>query len=510
MANPDSLANMTNWVRVDEEMRFLVRSRKGQVVYPAFASLMFRRDPVMDRLGYWDRVRKAGDAEFKSRFQTTFGVEITPKWDAPLAISLVGQDNLTSADMRPGYISADRNAYQRAYRSWHKQIEEGQSSYMEKNPHQRKFLAPRSFLPERAELPSATYDVVFLSEFGFLAGNSTSLFQEIQVCLDYGLKVGVLPVKNGLIRSAARQHFHPNIERLIAEGRLDRLTLQDVAYSDLLVVRWPASFQLSPGATSRVSVKKIVVVANHMPYEIDGSRRSYDVRTVSDNIKQTFGVRPVWSAQSQSLEQYLAPIVPPGELTSFTWSGIIDPPEAVNQQLPDPKRAPVIGRHARDMAGKWPSTAEDFQKIYPRDGSVRVHIMGGISTPVEAGFCPPDPGQHWKVLPFNGVPVSEYLRSLDFFVYYHSDHLVEAFGMAILEALNQGVVAVLPPHFSKVFGNAAVYARPDEVRDTVRHYWDEERYLRQRELGLAYVRTNCSPRAYLERVQRLGVRADGR
>lgn len=116
MENPDQVATMTNWVRVDPEMKFLIRSGTGKIVYQSFASLMFRREPVMEKLGYWDAVRKGGDAEFRARLEAVFGQEIWPAWQPPMAFSLLGTDNLTSADMGAGYLSPDRRAYSRAYK----------------------------------------------------------------------------------------------------------------------------------------------------------------------------------------------------------------------------------------------------------------------------------------------------------------------------------------------------------------------------------------------------------
>lgn len=510
MANPHQVANITNWVRVNEEMRFLVRSRQGQVVYPSFASIMFRRKEVLQTLGYWDEVRKAGDAEFKSRLQATFGTTLAPTRTVPLAFSLVGETNLTSQDMRPGYISADRRAYNRAYSAWHRAIADGSASaYLPKNPSSRPFVAPYSFLPQRKKDHQNHYDVIYLSEFGFLAGNSTSLLQEIQVSLNAGLKVGIVPIHNGLIRSASRQQFDPRIEELVLDNQVDRLALEDDCRTELLIIRWPASFQLDPGHNSAIRPSRIVVVANHMPYEIDGSRRSYDVHVVSQNIEDTFGLRPLWSPQSEQLDHYLAPLVPPGERTPFTWKGITDPVPSSSLKTPNFSKVPSIGRHARDFDGKWPSSTHDFQQIYPTDGSARVVIMGGVESPIKRGHLPKDPGPYWTVYEFNEKPVPEFLKELDFFVYYHGDGLVEAFGMSILEALNHGVVAVLPPHFESVFGEAALYATPSEVPRTIRNHWTSGRYEEQRRKGTQFVTEKCSPDAYLERLSQLGVNITG-
>nr|WP_274615926.1 glycosyltransferase [Nesterenkonia sp. YGD6] len=502
-------ANLGNWVRVSEELEFLLRWGPDRVVHPSFASLMFRREEIQQTLGYWDTVRKSGDGEFKFRFQLVYGVDLQPTITAPLAFSLMGSGNLTSSDLGLGFRHDDRHAYQRAYRDWHRQIQRGEASaYMPKHPTTRPFVAPPSFLPQKPTEPPA-YDVVYLSEFGFEAGNSSVLLQEITTCLEAGLRVGVIPIENGLIASASKRHFVPFLERLVLNGQVDRLSVEGAATTKLLLVRWPASLQLALGKRSGLVAQRILAVANHMPYELAGDRRSYDVRTVSRNIAATFGSEPVWAPESERLRDYLEDLVPSGVLSATAWKGITVPLDDVsrNNRVPDLDRTPVIGRHGRDHPGKWPSTKKDFLAAYPVDGSVEVSILGGASTPIRSGWLSEELPDSWTVYPFNGIDVSDYLRSLDFFVYYHSDDLVEAFGMAILEAMNHGVVCVLPPHFAPVFGDGAVYAKSGEVQSTIQRFWDEEMYVAQRERGFDFVNDECSPTAYLTRLRDQGVEA---
>lgn len=511
MQNPDIPANLGNWVRVSEDLEFLLRWGPDRIVHPSFASLMYRREEILQTLGYWDTVRKSGDGEFKFRFQLVYGVDLQPRIKAPLAFSLMGTGNLTSADLGLGYRNDDRHAYQRSYRAWHQQISAGTvPPYMPKHPEVRPFWAPQSFLPAKStETPS--YDVVFMSEFGFEAGNSTILREEIEACLTGGLTVGVIPVQNGLIASASRRHFTPQIEQMIFDGRIDRLALDRPAQVKTLIIRWPASLQLNPGVSSALSAEDILVIANHMPYEVGGGRRSYDIRTVSDNVERTFGQRPVWSPESERVLHYLQDLVPPGELAPFTWKGIIKPLDhqaIASSTAVVTSRRPVIGRHARDDAGKWPSTQKQFRQVYPVDGSVRVTILGGANYPAKVKFLPEEQPESWTVYGFNTIEVSEYLNELDFFVYYHSDDLVEAFGMAILEAMNHGVVCVLPPHFKPVFGDAAVYAEPQQVAQTIDSLWEPGRYAAQQQRGFEFVHAECSPAAYLRRLERLGTTSD--
>lgn len=507
IAHPEKHANLTNWVRVDENLRFLIRWGPDRVVHPSFASLMFRTDEIRRTLGYWDNVRKSGDGEFKFRLQAVHGIDLQPMMRVPLAFSLMGADNLTSSDLGLGYRQADRTAYQRAYQDWHRKIASGvESAYLPKEPTSRPFEAPPSFLPTK---PAAVvhYDVVFLSEFGFEAGNSTALAQEIEVCVQAGLKVGVLPVSNGLLRSASLRHMTPRVEQYLLAGQVARLTLDSMAETSLLVVRWPASMQLAFGQESQLSAERVVVVANHMPYELSKLRRSYDVRTVATNVEKSFERRPLWVAQSEQVLPLLAPLVPPGELADFTWKGIITAaPKIRNANVEDFTRTPVIGRHARDDIGKWPDNREAFEAIYPTNGEVRVSILGGANVPKRLGFLPETLPENWSVRGFNAIPVDDYLSALDFFVYYHNPGLLEAFGNAVLEALNAGVVCVLPPHFEPVFKEAALYAEPSEVQKVISATWNFDSYSDQRAKAHRFVERQCAPGAYLERLKILGVR----
>src|SRR5690625_6834464 len=75
MENSTLVANTTQQARATEELKFFRRGKPGEYIFANMSSLMFRRKPVMEKLGYWDSVRFGADGEFKKRLKIVFGDE---------------------------------------------------------------------------------------------------------------------------------------------------------------------------------------------------------------------------------------------------------------------------------------------------------------------------------------------------------------------------------------------------------------------------------------------------
>lgn len=503
-AEPDRVVNMLNWVRVNENMRFMVRWGPDRVVHPSFASLFYRREMLREKFGYWDDVRKSADGEMKFRFQTYFGIDIQPEDPLPFAFSLMGDDNLTSQDLGLGYENDDRRAYHLSCTSWHKKIKAKEDlPYLPRASEGRKFPAPNSFLPDKPEM--GDFDVLILSEFGFEAGNSTILRNELQVAVDAGLRVGIIPCFNFLIRSASVRHMTPAIQEMLDRGVVTRVPLAAKIQTKLLIIRWPSIMQIPHGGSCNIRTDNLIVISNHAPYEKLDDRISYDVTTVSENAARMFGIRPIWFPESEQIGVILKRIVAPGELADQCWKGIVAGPFP-EMRHPDFTLPPVIGRHGRDHPMKWPGNRADLIAAYPVDGSARVSILGGASTPVKSGLMTANEAAHWTVHTLNAIPVQDYLRELDFFVYFHHENLVEAFGMTIVEAMSHGCICILPENFKAVFGDAGVYCTPAETQQTIAGLWAEpSRFEAQQRRARKFVHENASPEAYLRRLKRYGI-----
>ena len=166
--------------------------------------------------------------------------------------------------------------------------------------------------------------------------------------------------------------------------------------------------------------------------------------------------------------------------------GILDVSEWWLERLWYRSGLPVVGRHSRDNKMKWPADRAVLEQVYRTDGQHDIRIMGGVSTAPgmsKAASVPPA----WSVYKTDEMSVRRFLYSLDYFVYYQNPNAIEAFGRAILEAIAAGLVVILPKHFQEVFGDAAIYAAPEDVEAVITRYHSDftlyqEQLLRSREV----------------------------
>ena len=171
---------------------------------------------------------------------------------------------------------------------------------------------------------------------------------------------------------------------------------------------------------------------------------SYDWRAIHRHAQAVLGGEVLWAPIGPAVRAQFAQIDDAPPLLDQDWYGMIDPrPWRTPREGPRQAR-PVIGRHSRPDALKWPDDAATILAAYPDDPSCMVRVLGGgpFLRDLLGGYPP-----NWEVLAFNAMPPARFLATIDFFVYFHHSRWVEAFGHTIIEAMASGAVAILPPHF---------------------------------------------------------------
>lgn len=225
----------------------------------------------------------------------------------------------------------------------------------------------------------------------------------------------------------------------------------------------------------------------------------------SANAARLFGVDPVWIPQGPQTRKALIEdgTLLPGQIADFDMPSVVDPADWAMPRTRFRGDVPIVGRHSRDHYTKWPDTAERLLEVYPDDSGVDVRIMGGDKVPRELLGRDRLPA-NWTSFSYDQLPVKAFLYQLDFWIYFHHPVLVESFGRAVLEAMANGCVVILPHSFEPTFGPGAIYCRGEEVRSVVDGlYADFDLYKEQSERGMRHVREQFSRETYLGRVAML-------
>lgn len=482
-------ANMSRHARASEDLTFTRINNNPSFSQPNFSSLMIRRS-VFEDIGYWDNVNRGADAEFRDRLVRFYGQPVEVLKSVPLSFTRTHSASLTSGEISRGYIDPSRLFYQSAYQVHHENAESLQ-------PAKASFARPRNLLPGQRGINFGKYDVVFATDFCFPGGTSALTLNEIEAAADAGLKVGILhlfsPVNAGSVNIVDRAL------QVAMRADVDVLSLSDTLEADLLLVRHPSVLQFADGIKGSIKAAAGVIVVNNPPVLTGGAGYGFDISDVTTNFERIFGVTPEVRAESGVTWDLLNNLIPKNALSLEHWPGFVDTSLLRPRSAPDFNSKPTLGRHSRDASLKWPSRLQTYRDVYVSNDVYDVRIMGGIdSLSVKAKALIEG---NAEVIGFNAQSVDEYLDSVDFWAYYHSDELTESFGMAAVEAMAKGVVVILPKYMEKNFGEAALYAEPSQVHDLVARFWqDPALYIEQSERAKILVERNFGKSAFLRRI----------
>ena len=165
--NPNIIANTSEHARLTEDLTLYRRGTPGKYIFPNMSSTMFRREPVMEKLGYWNSVRFAADGEFKRRLIKAFGKEsFVDLPTGPLSLPRQAVTSLTgsSAFGYNGFFMGVRKEYVESLEYHH---EHAQQLYYHFPEETRPFPVPEPMWPIREDKIDGVrqIDIVVMSDF---------------------------------------------------------------------------------------------------------------------------------------------------------------------------------------------------------------------------------------------------------------------------------------------------------------------------------------------------------
>lgn len=470
-SHPDVMANTTRQARMTEDLMFFRRGQAGQYIFPNMSSLMFRRQPVMDTLGYWDAVRFGADGELKRRMKHAFGTDcIVDLETGPYSFTRQSSGSLTGkkAFGYHGFFVGARKEYADSHQSYHEQAE---SLYYPHPMRERPFPVPEPMWPVREEKEDGRrhFDVIIASEFRLSGGTNMSNIEEMKAQKKMGLKTGLIQMNRYDFTS--RKRINPAVRDQIDGDDVQMLVYGEKVSCDVLIVRHPPVLQEWQTYLPDIDAKNVRVIINQAPMRDYGenSYKLYDLKRCAEHITQYTGKSGKWypigpSIREAILEHHRKDLQTI-KLASDDWVNIINVEEW--RRPTRPKHDTIwVGRHSRDQYVKWPSNRHMLLTIYPDVEPYEIHVLGGASAPTKIMGERPE---NWIVHEFGDMEPRDFLRQLDVFVYYTHPDWVEAFGRVIFEAMAVGVPVIIPPTYKPLFGDAALYAEPEDVQKTIEH-----------------------------------------
>jgi len=258
LAHPSVPANLSSALRVTSDLLFT--QGRGLYLRLSEPSLLFRRELVVGRIGYFDSTRKSADSEYRIRIGEAFGAEVPHLITrGPLMLMRFDTASLSGSDLADGWTHPARVAYRSAYKRW---------SSATSTPHlpfpleQRPYSAPTRITgqdPDRGRVDTLIVaDVRSGGPFEKSAGSLRTLVKAEHAA---GRTTAILHAP-GFLHSAQEKPWSEEYHALIDDGlALEVFALGETVRASTVVV-WGPDALLGVPERHGITADEVVLVAH--------------------------------------------------------------------------------------------------------------------------------------------------------------------------------------------------------------------------------------------------------
>lgn len=282
--NPRIIANTSEHARLTEQLKLYRRGTPGRYIFSNMSSLMFRKQPVIQKLGFWDHVRFAADGEFKRRLIRQFGESnIVDLPTGPLSLPRQSVSSLTgsSAFGYNGFFMGVRKEYVESLEYYHDQAKSFYYPYPEKR---RPFPVPEPMWPKREKKNDMkrAFDVVVATDFRLITDEQLEELTQLQREVN---RIGLVQLYQYDV--TVEHHIHPQVRHLI-----DGEFIQMIVYGETIKANKLFVIDHSVLMDSQRYVPQID--ANEIHVFITTEATAEQINEAADQLHDYFGQVGTW------------------------------------------------------------------------------------------------------------------------------------------------------------------------------------------------------------------------
>lgn len=457
-------------------------------------SLMVRSKTAREVGGYLP-VRKAADSEFRERIEA-WTDRPAERIEAPLYVIRMSPGSLSRADFRPGWSHHARRAFWSGYKHWHGSVGRTELPKLVGSSESTVWNIAPPRIAGADRVTRRSFDVCVVSDWRVTTVEQRAAFDELKALATSDLSVCILQLDTPWGQTGDPRALYPDVQRLINEGLIQRIFLDEEADVELIVVRDPSAVDYARKLTASISSNRVLMVSHGDPkYYLDNSR-PYDIVHANDMAESIFQVKPEWVATSgfESAELYerWELDVAPGHYPIY-----IDPERFQGPRLRRSNSRPVVGRTAENDTDEWPSRRL-VSTVYPTDGRVDFRVLGDARGAVRAMRQNQVPNE-WLQFKVGDIGEELFWRTVDAMILFDHERGPGGLERSVLEALATGVLVIVDGRRAAVYGPAVHRSEPeDAIKDLWSLIGDDSVLDEYRARGYELVQMHSNPMAIIE------------
>jgi len=257
---------------------------------------MFRREPVMDKLGFWDSVRFAADGEFKRRLIKAFGKQsIVDLKTGPLSLPRQSVSSLTgsSAFGYSGFFMGVRKEYVESLEYHHNRAD---SLYYPYPQGERPFPVPEPMWPSREDKPNGSrhFDVVIATDFRMI----TDIVDDLNALKKMNKRIGLVQINR--YELTIEKEIDQSIRELIDGNQVQMLVFGEKIKIDSLFFINHLILEERQRYVPDLEAKQIHVLVSELPDQENKLMQQAD-----QHIKEYTGKTGRWHPAKTDIQKQL-------------------------------------------------------------------------------------------------------------------------------------------------------------------------------------------------------------